>query len=60
MPKLEMGLITQAEAARRLGVTRGRVWQLIAEGRLPTVEIAGTPLVPTDAVEELAKERLGG
>ena len=33
-----MALITVEEAARRLGLKRGRVYVLIAEGRLPAVK----------------------
>lgn len=49
---------TQADAARRLGVTRHRVNNLIQMGRLRTEQLAdGTPVIPLDAIAEYAKQR---
>ena len=49
---------TQADAARRLGVTRHRVNNLIQMGRLRAEQLAdGTPVIPLDAIEEYARQR---
>jgi len=39
-------LVRQAEFARRVGCSRGRVSQLIGEGRLPTVQVGKLRLIP--------------
>ena len=38
-------LITQAEAARLRGVTREAIYDLVARGRLETIEIGGKKFV---------------
>lgn len=43
--------ITMAEAARRLGVTRGRVSQMVASGRLETFDVSGRTWVSEASVE---------
>ncbi len=49
---------TQADAARRLGVTRHRVNNLIQMGRLRAEQLAdGTPVIPLDAIEEYVRQR---
>lgn len=49
---------TQADAARRLGVTRHRVNNLIQMGRLRAERLAdGTPVIPLEAIEEYARQR---
>lgn len=49
---------TQADAARRLGVTRHRVNNLIQMGRLRAEQLAdGTPVIPLEAIEEYARQR---
>lgn len=49
---------TQADAARRLGVTRHRVNNLIQMGRLRAEQLAdGTPVIPLDAIDEYAQQR---
>lgn len=49
---------TQADAARRLGVTRHRVNNLIQMGRLRVEHLAdGTPVIPLTAIDEYARQR---
>ena len=52
--KLGVPTISAAEAARRLGVTKGRVSQLISEGRLIAERSAVGTQVTVDSVETYA------
>jgi excisionase family DNA binding protein len=53
----EAGLLTTPMAARRLGITRQRVLQLIAEGHLEAAGRAGRVVLLRRAdVERLARE----
>ena len=55
------GLISQHEIADLCGVTRGRVWQWVEEGRLETVQVGQTRLVLVESFKEFArKERPPG
>ena len=49
--------ITAAEAARRLGVTRGRVSQMIRAGQLDTFELDGRTWVAEYSVEARLAEK---
>jgi excisionase family DNA binding protein len=53
------GYITTKECAEKLGVSVGRVQQLIADGRLPAVKVGNTNLVKESDVE-LVRERTNG
>ncbi|OHB81784.1 MAG: hypothetical protein A2W31_06560 [Planctomycetes bacterium RBG_16_64_10] len=49
-------LITQAQAARHLGVTRARIWQFLRAGRLRVADRpAGIPLLDRRAVEAFGR-----
>lgn len=48
--------MTMAEAARRLGVTRGRVSQMVAAGRLESFEMDGRTWVTESSVEARIEE----
>jgi hypothetical protein len=49
---------TEADAARRLGVTRHCVNNLIQMGRIRAEQLAdGAPVIPLDASEEHARQR---
>ena len=48
--------ITMAEAARRLGVTRGRVSQMVESGQLETFELDGRRWVTGYSVDARIKE----
>ena len=50
------GLITTKEAAQKLGVSEGRIRQLVAHGRLPAVKVGQTNLVKESDLE-LVKDR---
>ncbi len=52
-------LITQAEAARLRGVSREAISDLVARGRLQSVEVAGTRLVRRSEVENFVEKRAG-
>ena len=52
-------LISQAEAARRRGVTVNAIGDLIRRGRLRSVEVAGRTLVYASDVEGFEKEKPG-
>jgi excisionase family DNA binding protein len=43
------------EAAEALGVGRSTAYALMAQGKLPTVQIGRRRLVPTDSVLAIAK-----
>jgi hypothetical protein len=49
-------MLTQAQVAVALGVSRARVGKLVASGRLPTEEVADCRYVPADSLVELMKE----
>lgn len=51
------GYLTVAEAAERLGVTGGRVRQLIAAEDLPSTKVGGVNLIPEEAFEEYQRTR---
>lgn len=49
-------LLTIAQTARALNVSRTTVWRLLRDGRLPTVELRpGSRRIPSAAVTEFAK-----
>lgn len=52
-----MSVLTQADAARRLGVTPQRVVALIKKGRLATRVIAGRPHVTLRSLDRLIAAR---
>lgn len=52
-------LISVTEAADRLGVTRGRVAQLISEGRLPASKVGHVFVIQAQDLE-LVKDRRPG
>ena len=53
---LEERFLTISEAAQRLGVTRGRVWQFVREGRLKAHKIhPRLSLIREEDLEEFAK-----
>jgi excisionase family DNA binding protein len=53
------GFLTTKEVAEKLGVSVGRIQQLIAEGRLPATKIGQTNLVK-EADLELVQNRKTG
>jgi excisionase family DNA binding protein len=52
------GLVTVAEAAKFLSLSRATLYQLMDQGQLPYVKIGKSPRVPRKAVIELAAKNL--
>lgn len=50
-------MLKPSDLAPRLGVTTGRVYQLIAEGLIPSVRIGRAIRVPRKAWDEWLKEQ---
>jgi excisionase family DNA binding protein len=48
-------LLKPSEAAERLGVGRVRVYELIQQGRIPTVRVGSRLRIPVDALREWVK-----
>ena len=45
-------LLTVVEAAQHLGISRSKVYELLADGQLPSVRIGRTRRIATSALEE--------
>jgi excisionase family DNA binding protein len=45
-------LLTVVEAARELGISRSKVYELLADGELPSVRIGRTRRISVTALEE--------
>lgn len=50
-------LLRPSDLAPRLGVTTGRIYQLIAEGLIPSVRIGRAIRIPRDAWEQWLEEQ---
>ena len=55
----EMKLLSVAEAAEKLGVTRGRVNQFITEGRLPAQRIGRSYAIKEADLDLIEKRQTG-
>jgi excisionase family DNA binding protein len=53
------GFLTTKEVAERLGVSVGRVQQLVAEGRLPATKIGQTNLVKESDLKLVEDRKTG-
>jgi len=53
----EPDLLSQADVAHRLGVSRTTVWRLVRSGQLPVVHVGARALVPRTAVERFIEDR---
>lgn len=51
-------LLSVAEAAKRLGVSRTSAYQLIGSGRLRSITVGRRRLVPASELERIAREGL--
>lgn len=61
MAKKKLDLLSQTQAAERLGLTRQRVSVLIKDGRIKAKEIAGRPLISEQELNRFATiPRKGG
>jgi excisionase family DNA binding protein len=52
-------LLRPVEAAETLGVSRSRIYELIAQGELPSIRIGGSVRVPVDALRDWIDVQLG-
>jgi len=53
----QVEMLKPSDLAPRLGVTTGRVYQLIAEGLIPSVRIGRAIRIPREAWNEWLKEQ---
>ena len=53
----ELEMLKPSDLAPRLGVTTGRVYQLIAEGLIPSVRIGRAIRIPREAWNEWLREQ---
>lgn len=51
------GLISQAVAARFLGVSRASVTGMISRGRVRKIDLLGSPFIPVDDVRAYVSEK---
>ena len=58
--ELEPALLRPGEAARLLGVSRSRVYELIREGEIPAIRLAGTIRVPLAELRAMIASRASG
>jgi excisionase family DNA binding protein len=58
MSAIEKLAVRVTEAADALGVSRSKVYQMVASGELPTVEIGGARRVPVEALRSLVSSQL--
>lgn len=54
------GYLTTRETAEKLGVSEGRVRQLIAENRLPTTKIGNSNLIKESDLELVSERKRTG
>jgi len=52
---MEPGLLRVDDAAKYLAVGRSTVYELIAQGAIPTVHIGRAVRIPTEALERLSR-----
>ena len=55
---MEKLLLRPAEAADALGVSRSKLYELLADGDLPVIRVGHTVRVPAEALREWLKSRL--
>ena len=53
------GFLTTKEVAERLGVSVGRIQQLVAEGRLPATKVGHTNLIKESDLQLVEKRQTG-
>jgi excisionase family DNA binding protein len=58
MEKFERVLLRVSEAAEMIGVSRSKLYEMVAEGVLPAVRLPGNRLIriPAEAVRRLAAQ----
>jgi len=55
---MERMLLRPAEAAEAIGVSRSRMYELLASGELPSIHVGRTVRVPVAALQAWIAERL--
>ncbi len=55
---MERMLLRPAEAAEAIGVSRSRMYELLASGELPSIRVGRTVRVPVAALQTWIAERL--
>ncbi len=55
-PAQAPAFLTQAEAARRLGVSVSTLFRMRRDGQLRTVPLRGKPMIPAAEIERLAAQ----
>ena len=58
MAEAERLLLRPSEAGDAIGVSRSKVYELIASGELPSVDVGGVRRVPVEALRDWIKTRL--
>ena len=51
-------MLRPVEAADAIGVSRSKVYELIAAGQIPSVKLAGCVRVPVDALKQWIERQL--
>ena len=57
---VERILYRPAEAAEAIGVSRSRIYELIASGEIPSVRIGNVTRVPVDKLHDWVEQRTAG
>ncbi len=53
-------LLTVSEVARRLGMGRSFVYQLVSKGEIPSIKLGRARRIPVSALEKFVDAKLGG
>ncbi len=53
-------LLTVEEAARRLGIGRSLAWQLVREGKLPSVRLGRLVRIPVRTLDDWIQQKARG
>lgn len=59
-PAVDKLLYTPVEAARALGVSRSRVYVLMARGHVPSVRIGASRRIPAEGLRRYVEQLAGG
>ncbi len=54
-----MKLLRPMEVAERLSVSRGKIYQMIKKGAVPSVNIDGCLRIPEEALQKMILQQLG-
>ena len=55
---IERLMLRPAEAAEALGISRSKVYELIASGQIPSIRLGGSVRVPVQALREWIENEL--